>query len=106
MQRLGDDRLIAYLDGELETAQRREIEAWLDADPAGRPQLAALADSTHLLRLAYDEVLHEALPDRLIVAARGETIEAQAPARILSFNGRAGARMVTSNRWGIALPAG
>jgi anti-sigma factor RsiW len=105
MQRLGEDGLIAYLDGELETAQRREVEAWLDADPAARQQLAALADSTHLLRLAYDEVLHEALPDRLIAAARGETIEAQAPARILSFNGRAGARMVTSNRWWIALPA-
>jgi anti-sigma factor RsiW len=104
MQRLGDDRLIAYLDGELETAQRREIEAWLDADPAARQQLAALADSTHLLRLAYDEVLHEALPDRLIAAARGETIEAQAPARILPFKGRAGARTVTSNRWWIALP--
>jgi anti-sigma factor RsiW len=104
MQRLGDDRLIAYLDGELETAQRREVEAWLDADPAARQQLAALADSTHLLRLAYDEVLHEALPDRLIAAARGETIEAQAPARILPFKGRAGARTVTSNRWWIALP--
>jgi len=104
MQRLGDDRLIAYLDGELETAQRREVEAWLDADPAARQQLAAFADSTHLLRLAYDEVLHEALPDRLIAAARGETIEAQAPARILPFNGRAGARTVTSNRWWVALP--
>ena len=44
MQRLGDDRLVAYLDGELETAQRREVEAWLDADPAARQQLAALAD--------------------------------------------------------------
>jgi anti-sigma factor RsiW len=47
MQRLDDERLVAYLDGELETAQRREVEAWLDADPAARQQLAALADSTH-----------------------------------------------------------
>src|ERR1700757_560667 len=96
MQRLGDDRLVAYLDGELETAQRREVEAWLDADPAARQQLAALADSTHLLRLAYDDVLHEALPDRLIAAARDETIEAQAPAQILRFRGRAAARTVMS----------
>ena len=108
MQRLDDERLVAYLDDELETAQRREVEAWLDADPAARQQLAALTDSTHLLRLAYDEVLHERLPDRLIAAARGETIEAQAGARILPFHGRAGAgtviRTVMSNRWWIALP--
>ena len=108
MQRLGDDRLVAYLDGELETAQRREVEAWLDADPAVREQLTALADSTHLLRLAYDEVLHEALPDRLIAAARGESSEAQAGAQILPFRGRAAARTVLrsvmSNRRWIALP--
>jgi len=90
MQRLGDDRLVAYLDGELETAQRREVEAWLDADPAARQQLAALADSTHLLRLAFDAVLHEPVPDRLIAAARGETAAAQAGAQILPFQRRAG----------------
>src|SRR5206468_3067534 len=104
MQRLGDDRLVAYLDGELETAQRREVEAWLDADPVARQQLAALADSTHLLRLAYDEVLHEAVPNRLIAAARGETTEAQSAARILPFHGRAAVRTVMSNRRWIALP--
>jgi anti-sigma factor RsiW len=104
MQRLGDDRLVAYLDGELETAQQREVESWLDADPAARQQLAALADSTHLLRLAYDEVLHEPVPDRLIAAARGETIEEQAGALIVPFRRNAGAPPVMSNRWWIALP--
>src|SRR5262245_28842892 len=104
MRRLGDDRLVAYLDGELETAQRREVEAWLDADPAARRQLAALAESTHLLRLAYDDVLHEALPDRLIAAARAETSEAPAFAKILPFLGPAGARSMVLNRRWIALP--
>jgi anti-sigma factor RsiW len=105
MQRLGDDRLVAYLDGELETAQRREVEAWLDADPAARQQLAALADSTHLLRLAYDAVIHEPVPDRLIAAARGETSAAQAGAQILPFQRRGGTLAVTSRRWWITLPA-
>jgi anti-sigma factor RsiW len=104
MQRLGDDRLVAYLDGELETAQRREVEAWLDADPAARQQLAALADSTHLLRLAFDEVVHEQVPDRLIAAARGETAAAQAGAQILPFQRRAGTLAVSSRRWWITLP--
>ncbi len=36
MQKRSDDRLIAYLDGELEMAERREIEAWLDTDPTAR----------------------------------------------------------------------
>jgi len=40
MQKRSDDRLIAYLDGELEVAERREIDAWLDADPAAREKLA------------------------------------------------------------------
>jgi anti-sigma factor RsiW len=103
MQRLGDDRLVAYLDGELETAQRREVEAWLDADPAARQQLAALADTTHLLRLAYDAVVHEPVPDRLIAAARGETA-AQAGAQIMPFQRRAGTLEMSSRRWWITLP--
>ncbi|HEY3911792.1 MAG TPA: hypothetical protein VGM07_18175 [Stellaceae bacterium] len=72
MQRRSDDRLVAYLDGELEAAERREIDAWLDSDPAARQQLAALAESAELVRRAFDEVLHEPVPQRLIAAARGE----------------------------------
>ena len=45
MQKRSDDRLIAYLDGELEAAEQREVEAWLDGDPAARERLAALARS-------------------------------------------------------------
>jgi len=37
MQKRSDDRLIAYLDGELRTAEQREIEAWLASDPAAPP---------------------------------------------------------------------
>ena len=73
MQQRSDDRLIAYLDGELEVAQRREVEAWLDADPAARRRMAALAESANLLRLAFDEAIREPVPDRLVAAARGET---------------------------------
>ena len=43
MQQRSDDRLVAYLDGELEAAQQSEVEAWLDADPAARQRMAALA---------------------------------------------------------------
>ena len=72
MHRRSDDQLVAYLDGELETEERREIEAWLADDPAAEAQLAALARSGNLLRQAFDEAMHEPVPERLIAAARGD----------------------------------
>jgi anti-sigma factor RsiW len=103
MQQRSDDRLVAYLDGELETAQRREVEAWLNADPDARRQLAALAESAHLLRLAFDEVIHEPVPDRLLAAARGETAPAQADAQKLPFRRHIGAPRLPLRRW-VGLP--
>jgi anti-sigma factor RsiW len=102
LSRPSDDRLVAYLDDEIEATERRDIEAWLDRDPAARQQLAALAESAELLRRAYDEVLRDPLPDRLITAARGE---ATAGARILPFTPRRTATPVGSRlRWRIVLP--
>jgi len=104
MQPRSDDRLVAYVDGELEVAQRREVEAWLDADPAARRRLAALAESVHLLRLAFDEAAHEPVPDRLIAAARGESAPPQSGAQILPFRRRLGAQIVAPRRWRMGLP--
>jgi anti-sigma factor RsiW len=104
MQQRNDDHLVAYLDGELEVAQRREVEAWLDADPSARRRMAALAESAHLLRLAFDESIHEPVPDRLIAAARGETAPPQSGAQILPFRRRLGAQIVAPRRWRMGLP--
>jgi anti-sigma factor RsiW len=104
MQQRSDDRLVAYLDGELEVAQRREVEAWLDADPAACRRMAALAEAAHLLRLAFDEAFHEPVPDRLIAAARGEAAPPQSGAQILPFRRRLGAQIVAPRRWRMGLP--
>jgi anti-sigma factor RsiW len=104
MQQRSDDRLVAYLDGELDVAQRREVEAWLDADPAACRQMAALAEAAHLLRLAFDEAIHEPVPDRLIAAARGEAAPPQSGAQILPFRRRLGAQIVAPRRWRMGLP--
>ena len=105
MSKRGDDRLIAYLDGEIETTERREIEAWLDADPAARERLAALAESANLVRLAFDEVLHEPVPERLIAAARGETMSREPGGEVVVFKSRQGAGPTApSRRWWIGLP--
>ena len=104
MQQRSDDRLIAYLDGELEMGRRREVEAWLDTDPAARQRMAALAESTRLLRRALDETIHEPVPDRLITAARGEAAPRQSSAHILPFRGRLGAQIAERRPWWIGLP--
>jgi len=104
MQQRSDDRLIAYLDGELETAQRREVEAWLDADPDARRRMAKLAESAHLLRSVLDEVVREPIPGRLIAAARGETAQPQTGAEIVPFDRRPSGVMAAPRRWRTALP--
>jgi len=105
MSKRGDDRLIAYLDGEIETTEQREIEAWLDADPAARERLAALAESANLVRLAFDEVLHEPVPERLIAATRGETTSREPSGKVVLFKSRQEAgQNAPSPRWWIGLP--
>jgi anti-sigma factor RsiW len=85
MQKPADERLVAYLDGEIEGAERHEIEAWLDSDPAARERLAELAAVANLVRLAFDDVMHEPVPERLLATARGEPAPPEAGARILPF---------------------
>ena len=105
MQKRSDDCLIAYLDGEVDVSESREIEAWLDSDPAARDKLAALAQSAALVRSAFDEVVHEPLPDRLIAAARGERVSAEPSAKIVPL--RRGQRMggaPAGRSWWLGLP--
>jgi anti-sigma factor RsiW len=74
MQKHSDEALVAYLDGELDADERAHVEAWLEADPAVRDRLLALADSAALLRNAFADFVTEPVPDQLIAAARGETV--------------------------------
>src|SRR5205823_14752451 len=105
MQKRSDDRLIAYLDGEVDVSERREIEAWLDADPAARDKLAALAESAALVRSAFDEVLHEPVPERLIAAARGERVAAGPSAKIVPLRrGRGTGGLPAARGWWPGLP--
>jgi anti-sigma factor RsiW len=71
MQKHSDETLVAYLDGELDSAEQHDVDAWLDADPTARERLVALARSTELVHKAYADIINEPVPDRLIAAARG-----------------------------------
>jgi anti-sigma factor RsiW len=110
MQKHSDESLVAYLDGELDGAERQHVEAWLAADAGARDRLADLAQSADLLRSAYAEIVNEPVPDHLIAAARGETGAAVVPqheAEILVLK-RAPRRIgmtVPGGRWGTSIAA-
>ena len=106
MQKHSDEALVAYLDGELDNTERGHVEAWLEADPAVRDRLAALAQATELARSAYADIVNEPLPERLIAAARGETLTpSQQEAEILVLRPNRAAAQVRLRRWHIGLAA-
>jgi len=110
MQKQDDEALVAYLDGELEPADRHQVEAWLEADTAAREKLAALAESTGLVRSAYDEIVREPVPEHLIAAARGGSVaSAASDAKIVVLRRAARSQPIfgfVSRGWGIAAAAG
>src|ERR1700704_292332 len=106
MQKHSDDTLVAYLDGELDSAERQHVEAWLAADGAVRDRLAGLAQSASLVRSAYADIVNEPVPEQLIAAARGENgaVPLSHDAEILVL--KRPPRTIVSvpaGRWGIGL---
>jgi anti-sigma factor RsiW len=109
MQKRSDDTLVAYLDGELDSAERQHVEAWLAADAGARDRLAGLAQSATLVRSAYADIVNEPVPERLIAAARGESSGAtplphEAEILVLQRRPRAVVSM-PAGRWGIGIAA-
>ena len=50
-----DILLFAYVDGELDTAQRSLVEDLLARDPEARQRVAQMRELNALLKAAYDE---------------------------------------------------
>lgn len=71
-----DEILMAYADGELDTAQRAEIAAALEKDPG----LARRVEKHRALRAevadAFKVVVDQPVPERLVAAANGDTVAA------------------------------
>jgi len=72
MSGLSDERLVAYLDGELDAPERHCVAAVIESDAALRERAAALTESAAMLRAALDEVLREDVPESLLSAAHGK----------------------------------
>lgn len=70
MNTIGEQELHAYADGRLDAARRDEVEAWLNDHPEMRQAVAAWRIQNELAHRAFDSVLDEPVPARLIEAAR------------------------------------
>jgi hypothetical protein len=66
-----EETLMAYADNELDSQTRTAVEAAMAADPEIARRVARHKALRGKLRLAYDNVLNEPAPQRLVNAARG-----------------------------------
>lgn len=72
---VSDEKLMAYADGELDAAERVEIEAALAHDAVLREKVEAHRQLRDRLSAAFDGALTEPVPDRLRAAAAPRTAE-------------------------------
>ena len=66
---ISEDDLHAYADGRLDPARLMQVETWLAAHPEQRAAVEEWRAQSAQLHRAYDRVLDQALPARLIPAA-------------------------------------
>lgn len=66
-----EETLMAYVDGELDEQARVEVEAAMRANPDIAARVARQQALRTRVRLAFERVVEEPVPDRLVAAARG-----------------------------------
>jgi anti-sigma factor RsiW len=76
---IDDATLAAYVDGELDPAQLREIDRLLTGDPQARYKVRRMREATALLRAACAESHFQDVPDRLLALAEKRSMPARAP---------------------------
>ena len=67
---VSEAELHAYADGRLEPARRSAVEAWLAARPEEAERIADYRRLSDALRVAYDPLLAEPVPQRLVRVRR------------------------------------
>ncbi len=73
MRPIGDDDLQGLVDERLDTARRREVEAYLDAHPEARARVARMIALREEMRAAFAPIAAEPVPARLNLARIVET---------------------------------
>lgn len=73
MAKFDEQTLMAYVDGELDPDRKAQVEAALADDPEARAAVRQFHDSAAALRGAFDPVLREPVPKRLLEAIAAPT---------------------------------
>jgi hypothetical protein len=71
---ISEETLMAYADGELDPSTRASIEAAMREDPEIGKRITRHRALREEMRSAFSAVLDEPVPDRLIAAARGQSV--------------------------------
>ena len=96
---LDESTLIAYVDGELDAQTAREVELNLGKDDDARKYVEHLREIVALSRVAFNDTLHEAVPQALKdTILKGGVTQASQPENVVAFAPRA------KNEWKLALP--
>jgi hypothetical protein len=98
-----EERVAAYLDGEVSAAEALEVEAELARDPAARDRFEKLRHDSLLLRAAFDEGLAEPLPERVLQTLQGVTSLGNEKADALSWLSRIFSRGNRGISWPLAV---
>ncbi len=75
--RIEQERLVAHVDGELDAAAARAVEAAMAVDSKLAETVAALRRDLTLVRAAYQEPLRVEVPERLVAAVDAAFAERQ-----------------------------
>ena len=105
-----DDTLAAYVDGELDSAVRADIEEAVRSDPAVEQRIARYRALRNQLQAAYAAELEEPVPDRLMAAlrepeTRGSPAVADLEAARAAKARKAAPRNAAAARWRFSLAA-
>jgi hypothetical protein len=84
-----DETLMAFADGELEESRRAEIAAAVQRDPALARRVAQHRTLRARVAGAFSAVADQAIPERLLDAARGAASPAARAGKVLQFPARA-----------------
>lgn len=96
---LDESTLIAYVDGELDAQTAREVELKLGKDENARKYVEHLREIVALSRIAFNDTLHEAVPQALKdTILKGAATQATQSENVVTFAPR------VKTEWKLALP--
>ncbi len=105
MTELNDELLVAYADGELSPEDAAKVELALQTDLRVREAVQMFRDTADWSRRAFDDVLREPVPERLLRAAAGQPDAAEATGAEPSYEGRRAKPAFQGRLAGLAMAA-